>query len=75
VSRTVRRRAAWIAWALVPVVALLDPWGGEECSGAPCEEGFLIWVWVAVALFVLWLLAGVWLAVTALIARRRRLPD
>jgi hypothetical protein len=43
-------------WALV-AVAWLIPWGGDDCSGAPCQDGFLVGIWAAVAVFALWLLA------------------
>jgi len=51
-------------------------WGGEECQGAPCDDGFLWKIWVATAIAAIWLVGVVWLAVSVIRAqvRARRSP-
>jgi hypothetical protein len=65
------RRWVLVALLVIAAVMVIDPFGDGDCSGAPCQEGFLWRIWVAVAIVVLWVVAFVWVIVSAIRARRR----
>ena len=70
-----KRRRLLAAFVIVGGIALFAvDWGGEDCQGAPCDEGFLWKIWAAVGIFVIWLAALVWLLASVLtaLARARR---